>query len=110
MNEADRQGSIEAALRLAGYLWCHFRPAWSEKGYRTALSGTPGFPDIVAVHPSRHDSPLFVEVKADRGTRTGAQVMWAEALIRGGADYWLADSKEETDRLLEYITGGKVQA
>ena len=45
MNEAARQGSIEAALRLAGWRWTHFRPAWSEKGYRTALKGDKGAPD-----------------------------------------------------------------
>lgn len=108
MNEADRQASIEAALTVGGWLWTHFRPAWSAKGYRTALSGHPGFPDIVAVHPYRGE-PLFLEVKADKGTRTGAQIIWAEALIRAGADYWLVDNDEIRDRLLEYITGGKVQ-
>jgi hypothetical protein len=71
---------IEAA-RLSGWRTHHQRS--TRNG--TPISGDPGFPDFVLVHPRGH--VLFVEVKSDRhGARlTLDQERWGDALIRAGA-------------------------
>lgn len=107
--EAARQGAIENALDIGGWRWTHFRPAQTEKGWRTPLSGHPGFVDLFAVHEIRQHE-IFIEVKADGGKRDDDQVKWAQALIAAGLDYWLCDSDDEERALIEFITGGKVQA
>ena len=52
MTEAQFQNAVTEALTVFGWRWIHFRPARSEKGWRTPLSGAPGFPDLCAVRGS----------------------------------------------------------
>jgi hypothetical protein len=68
---------IELAQRL-GWLVAHFRPARTEHGWRTAVSGDGlGFPDLVLVRNTRL---LFVELKSERGRVRPEPALWLAAL------------------------------
>jgi len=75
---------IEDLLNTFHWRWTHFRPAWSEKGWRTPIRGGDpdgfkgkGFPDYCAV---RDGLLLFVELKDDSSKLTPAQEAWGKDL------------------------------
>lgn len=64
--------AVVRLAREAGYLTYH---TWSAK------RSPAGFPDLVIVHPTRHEMPVFmVEVKTATGQVTPAQQAWVDAL------------------------------
>lgn len=65
-------GQVTELAELLGWTWAHFRPARTEHGWRTPVSGPlgAGFPDLVMV---RRDRLLMVELKAHDGRLTPAQ-------------------------------------
>jgi hypothetical protein len=81
--EREFERAVLEALRLFGWRFTHFRPAMTEEGWRTPLSGDAGFPDVVAV---RGDRVLFVELKAETGSLRDEQAAWLAALGFAGAD------------------------
>jgi hypothetical protein len=83
VSEKDFQKTVTDALTLFGWRWCHFRPARTQRGWRTALSGSPGYPDISAV---RGDRIIFVELKAANGKLRDEQQAWLSALGAAGAE------------------------
>ena len=66
---------------LHGWLVMHQRPAWTKRGWRTAVTGSPGFPDLILI---RDGVMLAVELKADGGRLTPEQDRWLEAFRRCG--------------------------
>lgn len=82
--EADWQTRVTDLADLRGWRWAHFRPARTERGWRTPVSGPlgAGFPDLVLV---RH-RVLFVELKAERGRVTPEQRAVHIALRAAGAE------------------------
>lgn len=76
-NEAEFVTWIINVAQGYGWLVCHFRPARTSKGYRTALQGYPGFPDIVL---ARKGVVLFIEAKMERGKLSVYQKRWIEEL------------------------------
>jgi hypothetical protein len=83
VSEAEFQQAVTDALSALRWRWCHFRPARTEKGWRTALSGAAGFPDLVAARGKRL---LVIELKAEGKRPTQEQEAWLEALAQAGAD------------------------
>jgi hypothetical protein len=79
---------IDLAM-LHGWLVTHFGPARTKRGWRTAIMGHAGFPDLVM---TRHGQLLFVELKVGRNTLTLAQQAWMAAL-RDVRVYNLAGSR-----------------
>ena len=77
MNEQDFSTEIEDLLAIYHWRWTHFRPARTERGWRTALSGDKGFVDYVAVRDGRC---LFIELKGDKSRLTPEQEEWARVL------------------------------
>lgn len=69
---------------LLGYEGAHFRPALTQKGWRTPVQGSlgKGWPDLVLVRGSRI---LFVELKTDKGTVSPDQHRVLEVLEATGA-------------------------
>lgn len=82
MSEAEL---VDAIIELCMYLRlrvCHFRPALTAKGYRTAIQGHSGYPDLTIAGPG---GVLFREVKSDKGKLTKDQLVWLALL---GADVY----------------------
>ena len=77
VSEESFSSYVEELLTLYGWHWCHFRPAQTEKGWRTAVSGDKGFPDYIAVRPPRL---LIFELKSDKGQLSREQEEWMELL------------------------------
>lgn len=77
MTEAELQQLLTEALDLGGWRWVHFRPARTEHGWRTAMSGSVGWPDLFAV---RGGVALAIEVKSQRGTVHAEQHAWLDLL------------------------------
>jgi hypothetical protein len=81
--ERDFQKAVTDALNALGWRWYHSRPAQTSKGWRTALSGDVGYPDITAV---RRDRILFIELKAEKGRLSEEQGAWLADLGAAGAE------------------------
>ena len=74
MSEQALQKHVIAAAQTFGWRVVHFRPAKTEKGWRTAIEGDKGFPDLVL---ARMGVVLHVELKTEKGKMTGDQERWA---------------------------------
>lgn len=64
VTERDWQRQVTDAAELLGWHWAHFRPARTERGWRTPVSGPlgAGFPDLILV---RRDRLILAELKAE---------------------------------------------
>lgn len=87
--KAHRSGSawertVIALAKANGWMVHHQRPARTAKGWRSAVSGDTGFPDLVLAHPSR--GVIAAELKAGRGALTDEQRAWHFALQAGGCE------------------------
>ncbi len=77
LSEKDWQRRVIDCARLFNWRYTHFRPAMTAKGWRTAMQGDKGFPDLVLVKPPR---VIFAELKSDDGNLTADQLSWISAL------------------------------
>ncbi len=78
ISERGFQGAVIEAAQIVGWRVAHFRPAKTEKGYRTPVQADgAGFPDLVLVRPPR---VLFVELKSEKGRASQAQITWLQEL------------------------------
>lgn len=84
-SERSVQSVVEDYLTLNDWLWAHHPDS-------RKMRGTPGLPDIVAVHKVT-GATLWVECKSSRGALTGAQAEWCRALTTGGQQHLLATPK-----------------
>jgi hypothetical protein len=79
---------VRNVVKLARYcnvLVAHFRPALTNRGWRTPVQGDgKGFPDLVLVGPG---GVLFREAKSDRGSLEPDQKTWRDALVGAHADW-----------------------
>jgi VRR-NUC domain len=83
ISEAELQQAVIETARTFGFLVAHFRPAKTNKGWRTPVSADgKGFPDLVMVHPLR--GLMFAELKSDRGNLSPDQKRWITALRFAG--------------------------
>src|SRR5688572_18923057 len=74
MSEAVWTAHVLQLAAALNWVTCHFRPARTDKGWRTAVQGMGvGFPDLVLVRPPRL---VFADVQAGRGKRSPAQQVW----------------------------------
>jgi hypothetical protein len=74
--EGFKNRIIEYA-HLKGWLVHHDRPAKTSKGWRTAIQGDEGFPDLVLARDGR---VIFAELKSEKGRVSREQRAWMEAL------------------------------
>jgi hypothetical protein len=98
-SEATFQSWVIDYAHAHGWLVSHFRPARTEKGWRTAVAADgAGFPDLVLVR----ERVVFAELKGPRGTLRETQWMWARALEDAGAEHyvWRPQDRAEAERVL----------
>lgn len=79
--EAEFQNLVVDLARHHRWRIVHFRPARTEKGWRTPIQGDAGFVDLVM---ARDGHVIFAELKAQTGRLTGDQKEWGFALTSYG--------------------------
>lgn len=86
MTEVDLLRTVVEMAKWNHWLVHHQRPARTEKGWRSAIQGDSGFPDLVLARDGR---VLFVELKSERGRLSDGQLRWQGALTgRGRWKLW----------------------
>jgi hypothetical protein len=99
ISEKDFASQVEDLFDIYHWVWAHFRPARTSKGWRTAMSGTKGFPDYVAARIYNGQRQiLFIELKAEEGTLTFEQGKWANLL---GGYIWKPSMLEQIVKILK---------
>jgi hypothetical protein len=86
VTEDDLKGAVMDLCKLLGLLVHHDRPARTEHGWRTAIEGDEGFPDLVI---AGRRGVLFRELKSAKGKPTLPQQLWLDRLFAAGADVGL---------------------
>lgn len=99
MKEAQLLRAVIDMAELLGWRSAHFRPAKTEQGWRTAMSGprAKGFPDLVLVR----ERLLFRELKVGYNKPSPDQLEWMEALTNAGADAKVWTDKDWTGGAIE---------
>lgn len=78
MPEEELEDNVLQLAKLLGWVAVHHRPArTADGGWRTAIKGQKGFPDLVL---ARDGQVLFRELKRQKGKPTAEQEIWLEAL------------------------------
>jgi hypothetical protein len=79
MGEAELQEAVIETARLFGWKVAHFRPARTERGWRTPVAADgAGFPDLILARAGR---PLLcVELKSAAGRISAEQAEWLRTL------------------------------
>jgi hypothetical protein len=81
-SEDDFGDQVIKLAQLCGWLVAHFRPAKTNKGWRTPVSADgAGFPDLVLVHAG-HGLIIFAELKSMTGEVSDEQLAWLIDLDR----------------------------
>lgn len=99
MTERAFQRQVLAYLALCRWQYIHQRPARTAKGWRTAIEGHMGFPDIVAVRGPRL---VFIELKVGKNKPTPEQEHWLDLLRQTQAEVYLW-RPEDWDTILEVM-------
>lgn len=82
-SEDELQATLIEAANLRGWLVAHFRPARTDRGWRTPVAGDVGFPDLLLARAGR----VFAwELKGPRGTVSPWQRAWLDELAGGVTD------------------------
>lgn len=77
MNENDLLDNVVELAYYRRWLVAHQRPARTNQGWRTAIQGHPGFPDLIL---SRSGVTIAAELKSERGIIGQSQIRWLNAL------------------------------
>ena len=77
ISEADYMALIIDTALLLRWRVAHFRPAQTVKGWRTAMTGHPGWPDLSLARGGR---VIVAEVKTQHGRLSVGQREWLAAL------------------------------
>lgn len=77
MSEDELKAAVIEAAQLQGWCVMHQRPARTAKGWRTAIEGDAGFPDLVL---ARDGVVLLRELKREKEKPRPDQVTWLDAL------------------------------
>ena len=81
ITEPDLMVAVTDLAALLGWTWVHHRPAQTQHGWRTPISGPlgKGWPDLVLVR-IRDRRVVFAELKAQAGSLTAEQKSVLETL------------------------------
>lgn len=75
--ESGFQAAVIDLAQLRGWLVHHARPARTNDGWRTPISGNAGFPDLVLARSGRL---VVAELKSARGVVSSFQQSWLDCL------------------------------
>lgn len=82
MLESQFASQVESILNVFGWTWKHDLPALRQSGrWATAVRGSIGFPDYIAVRGQRI---VCAELKSDKGRLSAEQKMWIHLLNESG--------------------------
>jgi hypothetical protein len=99
VTEAQWQTTVLQIARLRGWRVAHFRPARTERGWRTPVAADgAGFPDLVLIR----DRVVFAELKSRTGRVSPGQHVWLDALEHAGAEayIWRPSDLDEVQAVL----------
>lgn len=102
MTEAQLTEVIVQAATLYGYRVSHFRPAWSERGWRTPIQGHKGFPDLTI---AGHGLLLLAELKVGQGKLRPEQEEWRAVIPAENYRLWSDQNLHEA--LIELRDGAR---
>lgn len=77
LSEAQWLDRVVDTAKLHGWSVAHFRPARTERGWRTPMQGHAGFPDLVL---ARDGVVILAELKTNTGRPTVEQKAWLTQL------------------------------
>jgi hypothetical protein len=77
VREAELQAAVIECARLFNWRVAHFRPARTKYGWRTAMTGDPGWPDLSLAREGRL---VFLELKQKGKRPTVEQAGWLAVL------------------------------
>jgi len=100
--EDDLLAGVADALTLGRWDWTHAR-----RSDLATLMGTPGVPDIIAVH--ERGTLLALELKSDHGSPTADQLRWITRLARAQAVDARVVYPDQYDALLVELVGDQLQ-
>ena len=84
ISEAAFQALVIDTAHLFGWRVAHFRPARTDKGWRTPVEADgKGFPDLVCLRWGRQ---IVVELKSERGVASIDQLGWLGDFSRAGIE------------------------
>ena len=84
--EEELQKAVIELAQFLGWRVAHFRPARTEKGWRTPVQGDgKGFPDLVL---ARHGRVLFAELKSEKAKLSAEQDLWLYELGPSFSRVW----------------------
>lgn len=108
ITEIDYYRTLEDLLTLTGWLWQHHRPARKKNGeWVTAITGTVGHPDYIAVHPSQRRH-MIIEIKSEGKQPTAEQIRWLDAYASVEMSEVYLVHPFEHDEMVEIATLGHV--
>ena len=84
LTEAEFLKQIMELATILGWRCVHFRPARTQKGWRTAMQGDPGFPDLVL---AKKGKIVIAELKSEKGKLTDEQRAWLDEMLDGLAGH-----------------------
>ena len=83
-HETNFYATVINAARIAGWRTAHFRPAWTRRGWRTAVQGDgKGFPTSSSSTPSAGSGSS--SSSSNRARLSVEQEEWGQALLAAGA-------------------------
>jgi len=100
MTEAEFLSQVIQLARLYHWRVSHFRPGRTARGgWRTAVQGDAGFPDLVLVR----ERVVMAELKVGRNKTTPEQDAWLRAFNEAGvlAVVWRPEDWNEIREILE---------
>lgn len=101
--ERDLQAGVLELAHLLGYRVAHFRPARTDKGWRTPVAADGvGFPDLVLVRPA-DGRLIFMELKRDSGKLTQDQEAWMGDLSQTKAEVYVMRPRDWFDGSIERV-------
>jgi hypothetical protein len=100
MLEKELSANVVDLAHLFGWQVAHFRPAQTNKGWRTPVGADgQGYPDLTLVR----DRVVYMELKVGYGKLTPHQAEWGARLLAAGAEWYELRPSDWADGTIEAI-------